>query len=86
MRAAVLTEVNNPLQILVRGARLAGASPIIACDLRDNKLNYAKTFGATRAINATSAGVVERAREMTGELGVDTAFDAILAASRLLCR
>jgi Zn-dependent alcohol dehydrogenase len=84
MRAAVLTEVNNPLQILVRGARLAGASPIIACDLRDNKLNYAKTFGATRTINATS--VVERAREMTGGLGVDTAFDAILAASRLLRR
>jgi S-(hydroxymethyl)glutathione dehydrogenase/alcohol dehydrogenase len=62
---------------IVQGARLAGASPIIACDLRDNKLNYAKTFGATHTINATAADVVERVREVTGGLGVDTAFDAI---------
>jgi S-(hydroxymethyl)glutathione dehydrogenase/alcohol dehydrogenase len=62
---------------IVQGARLAGASPIIACDLRDNKLDYAKVFGATHTINATAGDVVERVREMTDGLGVDTAFDAI---------
>ena len=62
---------------VVQGARLAGATPIIACDLRDNKLGYARNFGATHTINAPTDNVVERVREMTGGLGVDTAFDAI---------
>jgi len=45
---------------VVQGARLAGASPIIACDLRDNKLEFAKKFGATHMINAT-AGTLSNA-------------------------
>jgi S-(hydroxymethyl)glutathione dehydrogenase / alcohol dehydrogenase len=62
---------------IVQGARLAGANPIIACDLRDNKLGYARTLGATHTINAASVDVVKRSRELTDGLGVDTAFDAI---------
>jgi S-(hydroxymethyl)glutathione dehydrogenase / alcohol dehydrogenase len=62
---------------VVKGARLAGATPIITCDQRDKKLGYARNFGATRTINATADNVVERVREMTGGLGVDAAFDAI---------
>lgn len=62
---------------IVQGARLAGANPIIACDLRDNKLDYARAFGATHTINAGSDDVVRQVRELTGGLGVDTAFDAI---------
>ncbi|MGA8381327.1 MAG: Zn-dependent alcohol dehydrogenase [Stellaceae bacterium] len=67
---------------IVQGARLAGAHPIIACDLRDNKLDYARAFGATDTINAgtgnaDAGNVVRRVRELTDGLGVDTAFDAI---------
>jgi Zn-dependent alcohol dehydrogenase len=62
---------------VVQGARLAGAGKIIACDLLDNKLAYAKEFGATHAINARSENVVERVRELTGGRGADYAFDAI---------
>jgi S-(hydroxymethyl)glutathione dehydrogenase / alcohol dehydrogenase len=62
---------------IVQGARLAGASPIIACDLRDNKLDYARAFGATHTLNASSGNVVKEVRELTDGLGVDTAFDAI---------
>ena len=62
---------------VVQGAQLAGANPIIACELRDNKLDYARNFGATHTINATNGNVVERVREMTEGLGVNTAFDAI---------
>ena len=58
---------------VVQGAQLAGANPIIACELRDNKLDYARNFGATHTINATNGNVVERVREMTEGLGVDTA-------------
>src|SRR5437763_1200688 len=62
---------------VVQGARLAGANPIIACDLRNNKLGYARNFGATHTVNATAENAVERVREMTEGLGVDYAFDAI---------
>ncbi|MGI9381714.1 MAG: Zn-dependent alcohol dehydrogenase [Methyloligellaceae bacterium] len=62
---------------VVQGAKLAGARTIIAADLLDNKLDYAKAFGATHTINAKSENVVERVRELTDGLGVDYAFDAI---------
>jgi S-(hydroxymethyl)glutathione dehydrogenase / alcohol dehydrogenase len=62
---------------VVQGARLAGARPIIACDLLDRKLDYAKGFGATHLVNARNEDVAARVRELTGGLGVDTAFDAI---------
>jgi NDMA-dependent alcohol dehydrogenase len=62
---------------VVQGARLAGARPIIACDLRDNKLDYARSFGATHTVNANAENLVGRVRELTDGLGADTAFDAI---------
>jgi S-(hydroxymethyl)glutathione dehydrogenase/alcohol dehydrogenase len=62
---------------VVQGARLAGARTIIACDLLDNKLAYARTFGATHTINAKLGDVVKQVQALTDGLGVDAAFDAI---------
>jgi len=62
---------------VVQGARLAGAATIIACDLLDSKLTYAKDFGATHTVNASKDKVVDIARSLTGGRGVDYAFDAI---------
>jgi S-(hydroxymethyl)glutathione dehydrogenase/alcohol dehydrogenase len=62
---------------VVQGARLVGASKIIACDLLDNKLEYAQEFGASHTLNAKRDDVVERVRELTDGRGVDYAFDAI---------
>src|SRR5215475_14197022 len=62
---------------VVQGAKLAGARTIIGCDLLDNKLAYAKEFGATHTVNAKSEDALKRVRELTGGLGVDYAFDAI---------
>ena len=62
---------------VVQGARLAGARTIIACDLLDNKLAYAKTFGATHTINAKGGDVIKQVQALTDGLGVDFAFDAI---------
>ena len=52
-------------------------STIIACDLLDNKLGYAREFGATHTINAKTEDVVKRVLELTGGFGADYAFDAI---------
>jgi S-(hydroxymethyl)glutathione dehydrogenase / alcohol dehydrogenase len=62
---------------VVQGARLAGAGMIVACDLLDSKLGYAKEFGATHTVNGKQDNIVERARELTQGRGVDYAFDAI---------
>lgn len=62
---------------VVQGARLAGAGTIIAVDLLDNKLEFAREFGATHTVNASSEDVVKRVRALTGGGGADYAFDAI---------
>src|SRR5439155_304209 len=62
---------------VVQGARLAGAGAIVAVDLLDNKLEFAKKFGATHTVNASGTNAVEFVRGLTGGRGVDYAFDAI---------
>ena len=72
----------------VVGAKVAGADPIIAVDLDDTKLEFAKAFGATHVINASQTDPVEAVHEMTKQSGkytifkqevsgVDYAFDCI---------
>ncbi len=72
----------------VVGAKMAGADPIIAVDLDDQKLEFAKRFGATHGINASQQDPVAAIHEMTTRAdnftilqtpvsGVDFAFDCI---------
>lgn len=72
----------------VVGARMAGANPIIAVDLDDAKLEFAKRFGATHTINAGRENPVEAIHAMTMRAGqytimretvsgADYAFDCI---------
>jgi S-(hydroxymethyl)glutathione dehydrogenase/alcohol dehydrogenase len=63
---------------IVQGARLAGARTIVAIDLLDNKLEYARSFGATHTLNAkTEKDIPKAVKAITGGLGVEYAFDAI---------
>src|SRR6266542_6741587 len=62
---------------VIQGARLAGAGTNIACDLLDNKLAFAREFGATHTLNASRDKVVDQVRALTGGRGADYAFDAI---------
>src|SRR5829696_6637653 len=61
----------------IAGARLAGASTIIAIDIDDKKLEWAKEFGATHTINGAKEDTVERVRELTGGNGADVCIEAI---------
>jgi S-(hydroxymethyl)mycothiol dehydrogenase len=58
------------------GARLAGASTIIAIDTDQRKLDWARQFGATHTVDAKGADVVETVRELTGGFGADVVIDA----------
>jgi S-(hydroxymethyl)mycothiol dehydrogenase len=61
----------------IAGARLAGATTIIAVDIDDRKLEWAMGFGATHTINSRDADPVPRIKELTGGFGVDVAIDAV---------
>src|SRR5580692_385424 len=61
----------------VLGARLAGAKTIIAVDVDDRKLGWAKDFGATHTINSREADAVEGIRELTDGFGADVVIEAI---------
>lgn len=64
----------------VQGARLAGADPIIAVDLADEKLDAARRFGATRTVNPARQDAVDEVRAGTGGRGADYVF--VAAGSR----
>ena len=59
------------------GARLAGAKTIIAVDVDDRKLEWAREFGATHTINSRNTDAVEGIRELTGGFGADVVVEAI---------
>lgn len=72
----------------IAAAAVVGADPIIAVDLDESKLEFAKKFGATIGVNASQGDAVEQIRKLTpveGEFdmvgrpvaGVDFAFDCI---------
>jgi len=46
-------------------------------DLDDNRLDVAKRFGATSAVNSTDGRAVEAVMKLTGGRGVDTAIEAV---------
>ena len=61
----------------IAGAKVAGATTIIAVDVDDRKLEWAKGFGATHTINAKNEDPVEKIRELTGGHGADVVVEAV---------
>ncbi|GAA0287251.1 S-(hydroxymethyl)mycothiol dehydrogenase [Streptomyces polychromogenes] len=61
----------------VAGARLAGASKIIAVDLDDRKLEWARGLGATHTVNGRTQEVVKAIQELTGGNGADVVVEAV---------
>ena len=61
----------------IAGSRLAGAHTIIAVDIDDRKLGWAKSFGATHTINSTTTDPVQAIRDITGGNGVNVSIEAV---------
>jgi S-(hydroxymethyl)glutathione dehydrogenase/alcohol dehydrogenase len=61
----------------VQGARLAGASPIVAVDRVASKLAMAQASGATEVVDAAAGDPVAAVREITGGRGVDHAVEVV---------
>jgi S-(hydroxymethyl)glutathione dehydrogenase/alcohol dehydrogenase len=58
----------------IQAARIAGAYPIVAVDLLDNKLEMAHKFGATHSVNAKAQDVVGYVKGVTDGRGADYVF------------
>ena len=61
----------------IAGAYLAGARTIIAVDVDDRKLEWARGFGATHVINSRNADPVAGIQELTGGNGADVVIEAL---------
>ncbi|MFI7130954.1 S-(hydroxymethyl)mycothiol dehydrogenase [Nonomuraea sp. NPDC050153] len=61
----------------IAGARLVGATTIIAVDVDGRKLEWARGLGATHTVNAKDGDPVEAIRELTGGFGADVVIDAV---------
>jgi alcohol dehydrogenase len=68
-------------------AQFYSPAEIIMIDLDDNRLEVAKRFGATAAVNSADGKAAEKIMKMTGGRGVDTAIEAVgIPATFELCQ
>jgi S-(hydroxymethyl)mycothiol dehydrogenase len=61
----------------IAGAKLAGATTIVAVDLDDRKLEWARGLGATHTVNSSQTDPVEAIKAATGGFGADVTIDAV---------
>ena len=61
---------------VIQGARIAGAQQIIAVDLSEEKMTFAREFGATDTVT-TGGSPAKKIMAMTGGIGVDYSFEVI---------
>ena len=61
----------------ILGASLAGAGTIIAVDVDDRKLEWARGFGATHTVNSRHADPVEAIKDLTNGYGADVVIEAV---------
>ena len=66
----------------IMGAKLAGCNPIIAVDVMESKLAFARQMGATHTVNARETDAVEALRALTRG-GPDYVFDSVGAAGTI---
>ncbi len=60
----------------ISAAAIVDANPIIAVDINDQKLEFARRFGATHIVNSKEGDALETIRKLT-DGGVDYAIDAV---------
>ncbi len=58
----------------IQGAAIGGAETIIAVDVVETKLEAARRFGATHAVDGRADDVADRVRALTGGRGADYVF------------
>ena len=60
----------------IMGCKLAGCYPIIAVDVMESKLAFARQMGATHTVNARETDAIDALKKLT-RLGPDYVFDSV---------
>lgn len=68
---------------VVQGARIAGATTIVAVDIDRAKLQLAGRLGATDTVDASAVEPVNAVRDLTGQRGADVVFEALGASATI---
>nr|WP_275107374.1 alcohol dehydrogenase catalytic domain-containing protein [Sulfobacillus harzensis] len=68
---------------IVQGARIRGAARIIAVDPSEANRQLARELGATEVVNPDDGNPLLQVLDLTGDVGVDVAFDAVGRADLL---
>jgi S-(hydroxymethyl)mycothiol dehydrogenase len=61
----------------IAGARLAGATTVVAVDIDDRKLEWARSLGATHVVNSSREDPVTAVRAATNTFGADVTVEAV---------
>ena len=61
----------------ILGASIAGARTVIAVDIDDRKLEWAKGFGATHTVNSRDTDIVDGVHAITDGLGTEVVIEAV---------
>jgi L-iditol 2-dehydrogenase len=70
----------GPIGLLVAAvAKALGASPVIACDIADDRLAIARKLGADHIVNVRNIDAAEAVRELNGGKGLDYAVECSAA-------
>lgn len=75
--SAVVVGAGMVGMFVVNMLKIAGANPVIALDLDENKLNLAKEFGATHAFNNSDPTTSGKIKELTKNRGADFGFEVV---------
>jgi alcohol dehydrogenase len=68
-------------------AQFYSPAQIVSIDLDDNRLEVARSMGATAVVNSAGGKAAAEVRKLAGELGVDTAIEAVgIPATFELCQ
>ncbi len=66
---------------VLQGAKIAGAAEIVAVDMQDSKLEWAKQFGASHAVKPEDLAALSA--ELTGGAGFDYVFEVVGRSSTI---
>lgn len=75
--SAVVVGAGMVGMFVVNMLKIAGANPVIALDLDENKLSLAKEFGATHALNSSDPEILNKITELTKNRGADFGFEVV---------
>lgn len=75
--SAVVVGAGMVGMFVINMLKIAGANPVIAIDLDENKLKLAKEFGATHAFNSSGNNVQQEILNLTKKRGTDFGFEVV---------